>query len=183
MKKIRNSLPIAVVAGLYMKGELGMPKDLGSVWLAVAGWCQDEMGRWLVVKKKYGGLKGKWSLPAGFVQKGETVDQAVVREVKEETGIDTVVNGLVGLRTGVLHDDISDNLLIFSLTPQHVHIQKNEVEMEEVQWIDPEDLLQDRSASIILHELIKDKMISIKKDKGSLNPGNHFRYKDYKLFL
>ena len=65
-----------------------MKKDRGKVWLGVAGVAVNELGQWLVVKKAYSGLKGRWSLPAGFVNAGETVDEAVVRELKEETGID-----------------------------------------------------------------------------------------------
>lgn len=38
-------------------------------------------------------VKGKWSLPAGFVNEGETVDEAVKREVLEETGIVAHVKG------------------------------------------------------------------------------------------
>lgn len=89
----------------------------GKVWLAVGGLVKSSQGHWLVVKKRYGGLKGKWSLPAGFVDEGETADEAVVREVKEETGIDCVVKGLIGLRTGVISEEISDNMLVFLLEP------------------------------------------------------------------
>ena len=64
-----------------------MKKDRGKVWLGVAGVVINEDGKWLVVKKTYSGLKGIWSLPAGFVQVGETADEAAVREVLEETGI------------------------------------------------------------------------------------------------
>lgn len=32
--------------------------------------------------------KGKWSIPSGLVELGETTEQTVIREVKEETGID-----------------------------------------------------------------------------------------------
>ncbi|WP_031310541.1 NUDIX domain-containing protein, partial [Bacillus thuringiensis] len=49
----------------------------GKVWLAVSGLVATKDGRWLFVKKKYSGLKGKWSLPAGFVNEGETGDEAV----------------------------------------------------------------------------------------------------------
>ena len=44
-------------------------------------------GEWLVVMKRYGGLHAKWSFPAGFVSRDETIDQAILREVKEETGV------------------------------------------------------------------------------------------------
>ena len=83
----------------------------GNVWLAAAGLLIDEQGRWLVVKKKYGGLKGMWSLPAGFVDGGETLEQAAQREVKEETGLDTQTAGIIGISTGVIKDKISDNMI------------------------------------------------------------------------
>lgn len=85
----------------------------GKVWLAVAGLVINKKGKWLVVKKKYSGLKGMWSLPAGFVNPGETVDEAAIRETKEETGIRTVSKGIIGVRSGVIQNDISDNMMIF----------------------------------------------------------------------
>ena len=53
----------------------------GNVWLAAAGLVVNSEGQWLVVRKTYGGLKGKWSIPAGFVDGNETADDAAIREV------------------------------------------------------------------------------------------------------
>lgn len=77
---------------------MGVEHKRGKVWLAVSGLVISPEGNWLVVKKKYGGLKGKWSLPAGFVEPGETADEAAVREVEEETGIKCTVKGMLGSR-------------------------------------------------------------------------------------
>ena len=40
---------------------------------------------------------GKWSFPAGFVERGEVVEGAAVREVREETGFEIELGPLVGL--------------------------------------------------------------------------------------
>jgi len=44
-------------------------------------------GRILLEKRKNAPGKGKWSVPGGLVELGESIEQAVIREVKEETGL------------------------------------------------------------------------------------------------
>jgi len=45
-------------------------------------------GRILLERRKNEPGKGKWSIPGGLVELGEKVEQTVIREVKEETGLE-----------------------------------------------------------------------------------------------
>jgi|ABEF01.1.fsa_nt_gi ADP-ribose pyrophosphatase YjhB (NUDIX family) len=51
----------------------------------------------LMVRRKYGFNRGKWCIPCGNVEVGEDVRDAAVREVKEETGLDVEVDGIVNV--------------------------------------------------------------------------------------
>lgn len=156
----------------------------GNVWLGVSGLVVNEKGEWLVVKKKYGGLKGKWSLPAGFVEGNETADEAVIRETREETGIDTLVKGLIGLRTGVIKEEISDNLLMFLLEPIGPSLIKvEENELYEAIFVQPENLLKEEDCSVLLQYLLNTNETNIRPVINGINPGNQFGYTAYKLFL
>ena len=46
-------------------------------------------------KRAYGFLKGKWELPGGKIEAGETPEQAIVREIKEELATEIKVNKFV----------------------------------------------------------------------------------------
>ena len=153
------------------------------VWLGVCGLVIADDGKWLVVKKTYGGLKGKWSLPAGFVQPGETADEAVVREVKEETGIETEVIGLFGLRTGVIKNQISDNMLMFLLKPTSNAIYVQVEELSEAVFMDEQDIKKDPNSSVLLTELNERHASLHKKPLEGKNPGDIFHYTSYKLFI
>lgn len=56
---------------------------------------RDEAGRLLLVRRMHPPEQGRWSLPGGRVEPGESDEQALVREVREETGLDVTVGRLV----------------------------------------------------------------------------------------
>jgi len=55
---------------------------------------EDEL---VIVKRSNHPFQGYWSLPGGFVEYGETVEQSLKREVKEETGLKTIPGRIIGV--------------------------------------------------------------------------------------
>ena len=51
----------------------------------------------LFVRRDIEPMFGKWSFPSGYVDRGEVVEHAAVREVREETNLIVELRGLVGV--------------------------------------------------------------------------------------
>lgn len=64
-------------------------------------------GRALLVRRGQPPLEGRWSIPGGILEIGETITSAIERELKEETGVSVRVLGLLEIYEKVLRD--SDN--------------------------------------------------------------------------
>jgi len=67
-------------------------------------------GHLLLLQRSYQPWKGSWNLPAGYVEVDETPEQAAVREVREETGLEIEIDRL--LRTFFFDDDPRGNGLL-----------------------------------------------------------------------
>lgn len=51
----------------------------------------------LLVKRNHEPYEGFWAIPGGYVERGETCEEAVIREVREETGLKTRVKEFIGV--------------------------------------------------------------------------------------
>lgn len=72
-----------------------MQQDIPKHVVAVTGFVTNENGEVLLVKTY--SRADTWEMPGGQVEEGETLDQALVREVREETGITVRPLGVVGV--------------------------------------------------------------------------------------
>ncbi|MFY0544748.1 NUDIX domain-containing protein [Brevibacillus sp. H7] len=152
------------------------------VWLGACGIVLrgDEA---LVVKKTYSGLKGKWSFPAGFVQPGETVDEAAVREVLEETGITASVRQVAAIRSGVIRGEISDNMVVFLMDYVSGEPRPQEGEIAEAVFLPIRQLIDDPLSTTYMKIILPHvpEMASyLTGQKYEIDPV--FEYTKYKIF-
>jgi len=61
----------------------------------------------LLVKRVRGEDTGEWAIPGGFVEHKEKIEDAIVREVKEETKVKVKVDGLIAVRNRLYKDENS----------------------------------------------------------------------------
>jgi 8-oxo-dGTP diphosphatase len=66
----------------------------------VTGIVRTQDGQVLLLRHRLWTPEGQWGFPSGFAQRGETFQETVVREVREETALTVRVGRLVELRSG-----------------------------------------------------------------------------------
>ena len=102
----------------------------------------DENGMCLLLKRSMSskGNPGKWDLPGGKIDAGETFDQALLREVWEETGLNSDVIGVAGTSYSESPTHRIVYLILEGLAaPGDVQLSD---EHEEYTWVHPRELPQ-----------------------------------------
>jgi len=97
-----------------------------------------ENGRVLLGKRKPGGaMGGRWEFPGGKIEPGETPEQSLERELREELAIDARVGQFL-LSTCYEGDGVSLELLVYRV--ERVRGEPALIEHQEISWVRPEDL-------------------------------------------
>ncbi|MFW9786902.1 MAG: NUDIX hydrolase [Candidatus Thorarchaeota archaeon] len=121
----------------------------------------------LLARRDKDPAKGLWSIPGGGVELGETQNESVIREVKEETGIACEVLEFVSTADLISHD-ISGNveyhfLLNHYLARALTEDTKPETEDGEVGWFHPDrlptDIADDRIKVLLLS--VRDRILEV----------------------
>lgn len=103
----------------------------------------EKEGKLLLVKRAGNILEtGKWSLPSGFLDRGETAKEGALRELKEETGWDGEILSLfrVNTRPNRPHEDRQNVSLDFLVRPVS-ETGSPDGENSKIEWIDIPNLL------------------------------------------
>jgi ADP-ribose pyrophosphatase YjhB (NUDIX family) len=101
-------------------------------------------GRVLIVRRGAPPLQGVHTLPGGGVELGETLEQAVVREVREETGLVIEPSALAGYRQVISRDAVGKIARHFVILPFAARYLAGEIalnaELAEAAWLWPTEI-------------------------------------------
>lgn len=106
----------------------------------IVGGVIEKNGKFLLVQEAKEKCRGKWNIPAGHLEPNESIFDGAKREVKEETGCDVELTGVLQIGNKVLKDDIFVNV-VFSTKLQNENIKYNKNEILDVKWFTYEELL------------------------------------------
>jgi 8-oxo-dGTP diphosphatase len=97
----------------------------------------------LLIKRKTRPFVGYWALPGGRMDPGETIEQTVVREVREETGLETFIVSVVGeyFEKGIKDDiDYEYYPTCFVVQPVGGELKKQDSEIQEIKLFSLDNL-------------------------------------------
>ena len=101
-------------------------------------------GKIALIKRGSEPSKGKWTIPGGLVELGETLEQSVIRETKEETGLDVENPRLIDVVSNVDLDEKGKVKYHYVIIDYLVHVKngtaKASSDAEELRWVPFEEV-------------------------------------------
>ncbi len=105
---------------------------------------------------------GEYLLFAGYVKKGESAEKTIVREIKEETGLNALKYKYMSSR---YHEPRNVLMLNFIVVVSDGEIKTNPDEITDVQWCDFDQALELIKSDSVAEYFLKNAIAELKKNK------------------
>ena len=189
---VADLVPIAVQAGfryhhagggaamlaLTLDAEAELPNH-GTHMIGAGGVVLDGESRILVVSERYRRDRSKpyYKLPGGALDPGENLREAVIREVREETGIDARFEGVVCMRHR--HEarfGLSDLYVICRLRALSTEIRHDPTEIDECRWMAVDDFLSSNHVAAFNREIVQRALAGVQLADVGLEPEQGYEF-------
>lgn len=129
--------------------------------VAVGGLVSNHEGKVLLMLHPMRG----WEFPGGQVENGEDIISALIREIKEETGVDVTVNKLVGVYQNIKPEsDYITTKVMFGFLCEYISGElTTSVESEKVGWFERTEALE-----MVTFPFLHDRLKDILEFKGNI---------------
>lgn len=119
--------------------------------------CNSEGKIFLAKSHKWG---GNWIVPGGHLEYGETFEENVKRECKEETGMDVTDVKLIQTQESIFPDNFKEEkhfvFINFMARAEDIDSIELNDELDEYNWFDPRDALEELSLNNSTREFIEE---------------------------
>lgn len=136
--------------------------------------------RVLLVRRIRGEDTGEWAIPGGFVEQKEKIEDAVVREVIEETNIKVKVIGLIAVRNR-LYKDENSVYFMFLLKPTSLRIKIEKPEIDQAKFFTLSEIKKLKCLQILSETIVTKVLLGKAKILNSI-PQKEFSEGKYSIF-
>lgn len=118
-----------------------LPKDFKPEFEAASGFIEHEGKILMLLSQDYKHYGSCWGAPAGRLEKGETAEQALIREIKEETTIDLKKEKIQFVKKVYLRMLGKDMIysIFYTKLKEKPEVKIDEREHKDFQWLEPSE--------------------------------------------
>ena len=120
----------------------------------IVGGIIEKDNKILMVKEAKKKCYGKWNVPAGHLEDGETIFEGAIREIFEETGCKVRLKKMLPIMSGEI-ENTKFMIITFTTELLEEKISFNKEEILDVNWISKEELKNMTSKNLRDEKLIK----------------------------
>lgn len=130
----------------------------------IVGGVLEKNGKVLLVQETKKKCYKKWNIPAGYLDCNETLIQGAIREIKEETGCDVELTGILNIANRVIEDDIMVTIIFATKIVKETSDYMTD-EILDRKWYNYDDILNKMDEELRDLNFVKQPVANLKNNK------------------